>query len=74
MGQGEEDSHNGISKYVTFDKFVEFSKYLDVYQLIESDYPDPERIDGMTCFLILFPSQHAQHGVPNCAGLHMRKF
>ncbi|GFO72835.1 hypothetical protein BJAS_P3359 [Bathymodiolus japonicus methanotrophic gill symbiont] len=46
----ENNSHDGISKYVTFDKFAEISKYLDVNLLIDTDYPDPAQSDGMVCF------------------------
>lgn len=51
----ENDSHDGISKYVTFDRFAELSKYLDVNLLIEGDYPDPGRVDGMTCYASSIP-------------------
>ena len=46
----ENNSHVGISKYVTFDRFSEISKYLDVNLLIDTDYPDPAQNDGMICF------------------------
>ena len=52
----ENDSHDGISKYVTFDKLTEVSKYLDVCVLLEGEYPDPNKFEGMTCEATNLPS------------------
>lgn len=45
----ENDSHDGISKYVTYDKLAELSKYLDVCILLDAEYPNPNKLEGMTC-------------------------
>jgi hypothetical protein len=40
----ENDSHDGISKYVTFDKLAEPSKYFDVCLLLDGEYPEPKSV------------------------------
>ena len=51
----ENDSHDGISKYVTFDKLAEPAKYLDVCLLLDGEYPDPGKLEGMTCATTQLP-------------------
>lgn len=51
----ENDSHDGISKYVTFDKLAEPSKYLDVCLLLNGEYPEPSKLEGITCSVRQLP-------------------
>lgn len=42
-----DDSHDGISKYVTYFRLSETANPLQIALVIDSDYPDPSKPDGM---------------------------
>jgi hypothetical protein len=44
-----ETDHDGISKYVTYNKNIEAAKYLEISQVFKSSYPDSSSINSLTC-------------------------
>jgi len=49
------NSHDGISKFVTFDKVSSPAGILDICMVIDADYPDPSIQGGMRCSSIYLP-------------------
>lgn len=45
----EQDNHQGMSKYVTFDRVSAPAKALVISLIIDADYPDPKTQGGMKC-------------------------
>jgi len=50
-----DDSHDGISKFVTFDKISAPANPLDICIIIDADYPEPSVQGGMRCSSSFMP-------------------
>ena len=65
------NTHNGISKYVTFDRVAQQAGLLDVATLITSDYPDPSKSGSFVCAAESAPTDFV---FLKCTGINERKY